>query len=277
VKARVFSIAAVLTLGGTAAASAQTTTTTPLTRDQKQWRYDVGVMERVLEGAVEHGADLTRDRLHLAAALPSQMLVTDSARVRGFRLTGYGVFFDVEVPPLDGTIEGTLLWTMRTLDQNDLGLQSALNALKSYVDSANDPSLEQAMRRVELQYTPATSVVPAGEPAGTEPRLATGSAASLSATATIDPPLENPIEAYHAEVMDAIKDAMLEHSGALAVAPDEWLTVAVRRIADGSRLSGAEDDSRTFIARISGAGLRAFRSGTVSKDEALKRIEVRVF
>ena len=41
-------------------------------------------------------------------------------------------------PGLTGcTVDGSLLWSMQTLDQNDLGLQSALNALKSYIESAN--------------------------------------------------------------------------------------------------------------------------------------------
>lgn len=277
VRASAFAVAALLVLSAASAAQAQQAMTAgPLTAEQKKWRYDVGVMERVLEGAVEHGASLTRDRLHLEAALPSQMLLTESASVRGFRLAGYGIFFDVEVPPLDGTIDGTLLWTMRMLDQNDLGLQSALASLKSYVESSKDPSLQQALKRVELQVGPAVSIAPAGDPAGTEPGLAVGAAAGM-APAAVDPILDNPSEAYHTEVMQAIMDAMLEHGGALGVGQDEWLTVAVRRHSDGPRLSGTDDDSRTFLARINGAGLRAFRSGTVSKEEALKRIEVRVF
>ena len=82
---------------------------------------------------------------------------------------------------------------------------------------------------------------------------------------------------YHTEVMRALMDAMLEHSGPLEIGPDEWLTVAVRSNADRPRISAAETDSRTILARISGAGLRSFRSGQVSKEEALKRIELRVF
>ena len=59
-------------------------------------------MERVLEGAVEHGAKVTRDRLQ--AVVPAEMLLSDNARVRGFRLEGYGVFFDVVVPMLEGSL-----------------------------------------------------------------------------------------------------------------------------------------------------------------------------
>ena len=91
--------------------------------EPRQTHYQIGVMERVLEGAVEHGAALIRDRLQaIAPDAPAQMLILDNPRVRGFRLDGYGVFFDVEVPSLNGT----LTWSMRTLDQNDLGVQNAL-------------------------------------------------------------------------------------------------------------------------------------------------------
>ena len=274
-------IAGMVLCAAAAPAPAQTVAAGPLTADQKEWRYKVGMMERVLEGAAEHGAARTRERLQ--QALPAQMLLGESPRVRGFQLAGYGVFFDVEMPSLDGTIDGMLLWSLQTLDQNDLGLQSALQALKSFVDSAKDPSLQQALKRIELQVAPATAMFPASvaaAAAGSE-RLATGSAASEPpAAGTLpgaDPILDDPIAAYHTEVMQAIMDAMLEHSGPLAIGADQWLTVAVRRIGNRPRLAATEDDSRTFMARISGAGLRNFRSGQVSKEEALKGIELRVF
>src|SRR5262245_18774657 len=83
-------------------------------QEQKQLRYQIGVLERVLEGAVEHGVTMTRDRLQ--AADPAEMqFMMENARVRGFRLEGYGVFFDVIVP----SFEGTFAWAIRTLDQND--------------------------------------------------------------------------------------------------------------------------------------------------------------
>jgi hypothetical protein len=272
-------IAGLTLVAGTA--GAQTMTTAPLTAEQKDWRYRVGVMERVLEGAAEHGAALTRERLQ--KALPAQMMIAESPHVRGFQLAGYGVFFDVEMPSLDGTIDGTLLWSLQTLDQNDLGLQSALEALKSFVASAKDPSLQQALKRVELQVAPATALFPTAPDAAPGAAMeATGSAAAAVApmadtAKAADPILNDPIEAYHTEVMRAIMDAMLEHSGPLAIGPDAWLTVAVRRSSDRPRLTATDDDSRTFLARINGAGLRNFRSGLVSKEEALKLIEVRVY
>ena len=47
----------------------------------------------------------------------------------------------------------TMLWTFRTLDQNDLGLDSAMKQLQQIVKGNDDA--EQALRRVELQVGPA--------------------------------------------------------------------------------------------------------------------------
>ena len=66
---------------------------------QRQSRYQISQMERMLEGAVEHGATVVREKLQ--AAIRAQTFVpenAENAHVRGFRLDGYGVFFDIEVP-----------------------------------------------------------------------------------------------------------------------------------------------------------------------------------
>ena len=55
------------------------------------------------EQRVEHGAAVTRDRLQ--AFLPADMLLSENAHARGFRLDGYGMFFDVSVPDLEGTVQ----------------------------------------------------------------------------------------------------------------------------------------------------------------------------
>src|SRR6185295_6623682 len=44
----------------------------------KESRYQIGQIERLLEGAVEHGATVIKDRL--AALMPSDMLLTENAR-----------------------------------------------------------------------------------------------------------------------------------------------------------------------------------------------------
>jgi hypothetical protein len=236
-----------------------------------QLRYQIGTMERVLENAVEHGASVWRDRLQAVA--PVQALLLDNARVRGYRLEGYGMFFDIDVPSL----ETTLFSAFRTLDQNGLGVQSALSQLKAFVQSqaAGDVNVQQALKRLELQVVPA---VPTADVAGA--RTSSGSAAVAPDTSvTIDPNdpiLLNPEETYRSEVMQAVVDALLDYSAPLGLSGDEWLTVGVRRNEVRPRI-GLETNAQTFVARVRGADLSAFRAGQLTRGEAIKRVEVRVF
>ena len=183
---------AVFTLCAAAApAIAQDTSPARSEAEQKRARYQIGQMERVLEGAVEHGATMMRDRLQ--AVVPpaqAQLLIQENAHVRGFRLEGYGVFFDVIVPSLDGS----LTWSLRTLDQNDLGLQSALSVLRTRINPT-DIDMQQALKRIELQVGPAAMPVGLTLPVAGQPdaRNVSGSAAGVAdqpgpATAQAGPP-----------------------------------------------------------------------------------------
>jgi len=241
----------------------------------REARYQIGQMERLLEGAVEHGATVIRDRLQ--AIMPADMLLTENARARGFRLDGYGVFFDVEVPSL----EGTLPWSFRTLDQNDLGLDAALRTLRSYVQQSagNDVNLQQALKRVELQVAPMTAIGSSQSPATAV--QASSTSAAPDASAGSPPPangavLNNPDEAYRAEIREALIDAMLEHSRSLAIGANEWLTVAARRSDDRPRL-GIDTDAGTVVLSVKGSDLTSFLGGQLTPEEARSRIEVRVF
>ncbi|OFV89775.1 MAG: hypothetical protein A3G76_00340 [Acidobacteria bacterium RIFCSPLOWO2_12_FULL_65_11] len=252
--------------------SAQTTAEARAAAEQRQSRYQIGVMERVLEGAVEHGASEMRSRWQ--TVMQTEMLILDNARVRGFRLEGYGVFFDVIVP----SVEGTLAWSFRVLDQNDLGLNSALQAIKAYVAAAGNADLEQALKRIELQVDPTILARAASPSAGSGARNAVGSAASTGADkAPADPILSDPLETFRTEVKQALMDAMLDHSSSLGIGPAEWLTVAARRNEDRPQLAPADSDARTVFIRVRGSDLLAFLARQISREEALKRMEVRVF
>src|SRR5947208_16720662 len=85
---------------------------------ERESRYQIAQMERVLEGAVEHGATITRDRLRAVLPPGDTLMSGENARARGFRLEGYGVFFDVLVPPFE--TDTTLSWRLRTLDRTSL-------------------------------------------------------------------------------------------------------------------------------------------------------------
>jgi hypothetical protein len=271
---RIVSIVIAGTVASVASASAQPASPPAATsRIAFEQRYQIGQMERVLEGAVEHGVAVTRDRLQELAQVPADLLVSDNAHARGFRLENYGVFFDVIVP----SFETTLTWSLRTLDQNDLGLDSALRTLQTHIKTAGDPDLEQALKRVELQVNPGVARSPATPVSGA--RKATGSAAAAPGKpgAPDDPIIADPNEAYRTEVIAALKDAMLAHSSALNIGPTEWLTIAAKGDDDRPRLAPADSDARTRIIRLRGSDLADFLAGKITRDEALQRIEVRVF
>ena len=236
-------------------------------------------MERVLEGAVEHGLSVTRDRVQALAQVPADLLVSDNAHARGFRLESYGVFFDVVVP----SFETTLTWTLRTLDLNDLGLNSAIRTLQAHINKLDDPELLQALKRLELQVNPAVvtrTMVPQG-PQDPGARVVTGSSLLVNdpppAARAADPILTDPNEAYRTEVVQALKDAMLTHSRSLGIGPTEWLSIAAKGNDDRPRLAPADTDARTRMLRLRGSDLADFLAGRLSREEALTRIEVRVF
>jgi hypothetical protein len=270
-----------LVVGAMAApVTAQTSVAARAAADQqRQSRYQISQMERMLEGAVEHGLTVVREKLQ--AAMKAQTFIPENpenAHVRGFRLDGYGVFFDIEVPPL----QGSLIWSLKTLDQNDLGLTSALNAIRQHVDTLKDPNLQQALKRIELQVSPVTlGSAPPLAPTGA--RNATGAPAAVgerTETVTLDPPdpiLNDPEEGYRSEVKNQIMDAMLEYSAPLSIRPDEWLTIAARRHDDRPLIAPADSDARTVVIRIQGGDLAAFRAGKLPKDEALKKMIVQMF
>jgi len=248
--------------------------------EARQSRYQIGQMERLLEGAVEHGVTLIRDRFQKLTQTPAELLVTDNAHARGFRLDGYGVFFDVTAPSFETS---ALVWSLRTLDQNDLGVDNALKTLQDRVKG--DPSAEQALKRLEIQVGP-VAVARVANPSVAGARNATGSVAATSLDQSADAPqpqaaddpiLADPNEAYRTEVIQALKDAMLDHSTGLSIGAGEWLTIAVRGNDDRPRLAPADSDARTRIIRLRGADLAAYLARQITREQALERIEVRVF
>src|SRR5207244_1572996 len=158
--------------------------------------------------------------------------------------------------------------------------ENALKVLQSHVKDAGDVNLEQALRRIELQMNPllvtrtATSAAP---PARTAAGSAAAPANASNAPQGIDPILADPNEAYRTEVTLALMAALLDYSSSLDIGPAEWLTIAVKRNEERPRLAPADSDARTITIRLRGADRAAFLARQISREEALKRIEVRVF
>lgn len=268
------SASVLLALGAPAFAQA------PQVRESRDSRYQIGMMEGVLEKAVEHGAAVMRERLQ--QVLPADMLLSQPVRVRGIRLDGYGVIFDIDVPSL----QTAPLWSLQTLDQNNLGLESAINAMRAHVDASGDPTLQQALQRMELAMPlPTLLSSPQGSNLAAPARMASGSALSADdATTSRRQPATDPIftspreasDAYHTEISNALQEAMLDHSRGLAIGANEWLTVAAGGV-DNQPLTGVSDDMYTVVISIKGSDLADFLGNRITHDEARQRIQVKVF
>ena len=246
--------------------------------DQVRARQKISLMESVLESAVANGADSLM-RAVRAVMPPDALMLTGAPSARGFKLDGYGVFFDVEVP----AFRRTIAWTLRQMvDDNGLGAAAAVNQLKAYIATVQDPrqrtALDRALRRLELQVGP---VGPIQQDAAARPGATAVStqAVPLPATPHVDPALiDDPNAAYTREVSAAIIDAMIENSGPLPVGETEWLTVAARDNVRPDRLvPGDTSNISSIVFRIKGSDLAAFRTGRMTLDEARKHVEVTQF
>jgi len=250
--------------------------------DQVKSRQKISMMESVLESAVANGADSLMRAVRVVMP-PDALMLTGAPSARGFRLEGYGVFFDVEVP----TIRPTMAWTLRQMvDQNGLGAAAAVNQLKAYIATVQDPrqraTLDRALRRLELQVGP---VGPVPQDASASARTVGASTVTAQTTVApvaapaVDPQvIEDPNAAYTREVSTAIVDAMIENSGPLPIAENEWLTVAARDNIRPDRLvPGDTSNISSIVFRIKGVDLAAFRAGRMALEEARKHVEIQQF
>jgi hypothetical protein len=91
---------------------------------------------------------------------------------------------------------------------------------------------------------------------------------------TVDMPFD-PNAAYTDAVKNTLIDKMLTYSIGLDLDPDEWLTIAAR---DGDvPPPGAIYESITMVLRVRGGDLAEFHAKRISRDEVLKRVQVRGF
>jgi hypothetical protein len=281
-------VVALVAVASAGRVSAQATRPDPSKQDEQvQARYNILVMEGVLERAVKHGADQLRRQVR--KVMPDMLLLSGEAQARGFRLEGYGVFFDVSVP----LMRQSVAWSLRTMmHDNTAAAGAALQQIKAAIermapDGGEKATLLQALKRLEIQVNPRSPLVegPAVQAAQRTPEP--GSVASLE-TAPSQPPsqptqeemelLEDPNGAYEREVINALKDAMLNHSGSIRIGPEEWLTIAAHDNEQRNRLMSAEAyDLMTIVLRVKGTDLAAFRADRIPLDEARKRILVSEF
>jgi hypothetical protein len=253
-----------LVLAGTAATAQQADDS------QVRARQRIAMMEGTLESAVKIGADnLLRQ---VKAVAPDPPMLTGFPEVHGFRLDGYGIFFDVGVPMLRLPVTWPLRYMINS-DNRDLEILAAeLKQLMAQVDVRSQTQIAQVVRRLE---TRAQSQAP----------TLRGPAGAVNANQVQGPPanvdsrvLENPAEGYTREVKAALIDAMIEHSGPLGLGPEEWLTVAARdNVPRDPLIPGDATDFSAIIFRMKGSDLTAFRAGRLTLEEARQKVEVREY
>jgi hypothetical protein len=214
-------------------------------------RYQLRVMEGVLQNAVQHGIRTVATEMRMVS--PDVIFLGSPSRARGFRLEGYGVFFDVEVP----TLRPSVAWSVRQLTQVAPEVSRALQSLRRAVASTGDVSTkreaEQALKLVELQVGPIGA--PEDAAPGDEERRAPS-------------PVQDPAEAYEREVMRALTEAVLDYGNTLSLSPDDWLGVAARANDTGL---GESADAVTVLIKIRGRDLEALRTGALKREEARLR------
>jgi hypothetical protein len=252
-------------------------------------RYQLAIMADVLERAVQQGARLMSRQLPMS----QMMLVGGDARARGFRLDGYGIFFDVDVPAMRQSV----VWSWRMLDMTGGGASGAIDDLKAHLKTVTDPAerrtLDQAIRQLELQLGPSAGAAPGARPEnaqgpGGQPTVvalprsqaaapAAQPGAPVVAQAARAPGEDDPGEAYTVAVREALIDAMLRYSQSLALGADEWLVVAARDRGEPGVGSDDPFEVTTIQLRIKGADLQAFHAGRLTQEEARTRVEVREY
>jgi hypothetical protein len=240
-------------------------------------RQKISMMEGVLERAVQNGAENLFRQLRDAMPPGDSPRLIGAPQVRGFRLDGFGVFFDVEVPDL----WLPPAWTLRyMMDQNGLTAATAMANIRALLPQVRDQQqrqvLEQALTRLEMQVGPPQGVtrLANGVPA------ATPAAQSVPRPAPVDPGIiEDPNEGFTREVKGALVEAMLENSSPIGVGPEEWLTIAARGNTRMDRLGvvGDSTDTHTIMFRVKGSDLAAFHENRISLDDAKKRVQVREY
>lgn len=130
--------AAALMVPGLAAAQAQTPQENPA-------RSQAFVFERALRGAVELGGQQLAKRALVMA--PEFLLSTEEATVRGVRLTGYGFYFDVQVPDIQSTM---IVLDMMAARQRRGGPSQPVSAIGSVED---DPMTVSPAFNTDREYS----------------------------------------------------------------------------------------------------------------------------
>ncbi|HEY1306876.1 MAG TPA: hypothetical protein VGF24_25155 [Vicinamibacterales bacterium] len=229
--------------------------------DQIKARQRISMMEGVLERAVSNGAEsMMRQFKTVSPELP---MLTGLPEARGFRLDGYGVFFDVEVPALRLPVT----WPLRMLYRDSTN--RVIDDLRPLMVDL-DPRLREQILQVVRRDQSGSNVFAASSP-GPDAVVAPQRDPANQA-------IDDPEVRYTQEVKSALVDAMIENSLPLSLGADEWLTIAARdNVPHDPLIPGDKADFSTVIFRVKGSDLGAYRAGRITIDDVRKKVEIREY
>lgn len=236
--------------------------------EQERSQLQVANMERVLESVVE-----TTHGRQLESMMPEMFTFEGVSRARGFRLEGYGVFFDVDLPPVPRSVE----WTLKVLDTGAI-LTPDVQSLKRQVASIQDAQLRRQfdtiIQRMEAKLVSGTTLA-SGSSGGSD-SAPPGNVPVSTRGVRGDEPLPrrmDPVQVYLTQLRTEIAYAMVDYGGTIQVGADDWLTVAAREMQ--ARLVPGAPTETTLTFRIKGGDLAAFQARQISREEAVRRVEIK--
>lgn len=307
VRTLLFRVAHAFIFGIVVAGSAAAQTPAAPSRGNRDLPHQIYVMEGALARAVQFGAmQVNRE---MRSFSPELFSLAGEAQARGVYLEDYGVFFYVGVPIL----RQSMVWSFKQLFEQDArNMRDTINVLKRMVGNARDVAerrtLENTIASLEASLAPesarpggtltqqglgapvsqpgsgvsaamvppdppATGVTPVPPPAAAPP------SAEVSRGVADRAVLKDPNRAYTEAVQRALIDAMIDYAAVMQLGPNEWLTVAARDNEPRDTFAPQDpyEEVVTILLRIKGEDLAAYRSGTIDREEAKKRVQLREF
>lgn len=245
---------------------------------------EVKVLAGVFVEAMNQGAAELVHEMELIDPGSVGNAMISQAHARGIALDGYGVLFDVDIPLMNMS----LIVTQRQAFVADL--RAKIDEATRARALATSPDVQQQLAaRVQMLTSILYNIAPQLAPQLAPPAASAvtvanssqppqGSVVAQTADVTAVPPVAPPPtrsadEMYSAAIKTALMNTMVNHSSALMLGDDEWLTVAARD--NGPIIPGAIDDRAGIILTIRGSDLAAFRANKLSRDEVMKKIEIR--
>ena len=258
--------AAVMVLGAAGAAAAQVSASEA---ERIHLRQQMATMELLLQQAVVHGADNVYAQFK--AAFPDRPRFSDRPRVTGIMLPEYGPVFTVDVPEFQVPVLWEVVMREAQYRNATRELQSMRAQLSGTPPGPQRDRLVDSIAQLEQQLGLRTS----------DSRGGPGAQAVLAglpgAVGSIDQKdVDDPVSAYSREVKQALIDAMLINSQGLTIGPDDWLTVVARSgVTNRDQSPGDALENSKGIIRVKGSVLATFRAGMITKEEAVKQVEVK--